>query len=72
MMTWIDYVEVAAILGALIGFYLLPVTLIIRRTGHSGWWILLTLIPPGPFIGLWLLALGKWPALETKSSGNQS
>jgi hypothetical protein len=38
--------------------------LIIRRTGYSGWWVLLALVPLGSFVGLWMLALNRWPALE--------
>jgi uncharacterized membrane protein YhaH (DUF805 family) len=48
----------------LLVIYFLPITLIIRRTGYSGWWVLLVLVPFGSFVGLWMLALNRWPALE--------
>jgi len=43
--------------------FLYPVARIIKRTGHSGWWALLIFVPLGNFIGLWILAFTRWPAL---------
>jgi hypothetical protein len=47
--------------------HLIPVVRIVQRTGHSGWWVLLGLIPFGGLIGTWILAFGRWPALGGKS-----
>ncbi len=42
--------------------YIIPVSRILRRTGHSGWWCLLTFIPLVNLIALWLFAYIRWPA----------
>ena len=34
------------------------------RTGHSGWWALLMLVPLANLISLWVLAFKGWPALR--------
>jgi len=47
--------------------HFIPVVRIVQRTGHSGWWVLLALIPFGSLIGTWILAFGSWPALDSKS-----
>jgi hypothetical protein len=53
---------------SLILVLVIPVAVIVRRTGHSLWWLLILAVPLGGFIGLWLLAISKWPVLgETRS-----
>ncbi|GAA4336662.1 hypothetical protein GCM10023144_31320 [Pigmentiphaga soli] len=51
-----------AILGLL---YLIAVGVpgyrILERTGHSGWWIILALIPAVNIVALWVFAYKKWP-----------
>lgn len=42
----------------------LPFVFIFQKTGRSGWWALLLLIPMVGFAVLWFLALGRWPALD--------
>jgi hypothetical protein len=37
---------------------------IIRRTGHSGWWLLAGLIPVLNLIMLWVFAFARWPAID--------
>jgi hypothetical protein len=44
---------------------LIPIQQIIARTGRSRFWALLAFIPLGNFIGLWLLAFCRWPAVDT-------
>jgi uncharacterized membrane protein YhaH (DUF805 family) len=34
------------------------------RTGHSGWWALLMLVPLANLVSLWVLAFKDWPALR--------
>lgn len=34
------------------------------RTGHSGAWALLMLVPPANIISLWALASKEWPVLR--------
>ena len=35
-----------------------------KRTGHSGWWGLLMMVPLVNIISLWVLAFKDWPALR--------
>ena len=42
----------------------IPMAIIVRRTGHSLWWVILLFVPLGGFVALWLLALARWPALR--------
>jgi hypothetical protein len=46
--------------------YLVPMAIIIGRTGRSRWWVLIFLIPIVQFFGLWIVALFRWPALAAK------
>ncbi len=32
-----------------------------KRTGHSGWWCLLMLVPVVNIAALWVLAFKRWP-----------
>ena len=34
------------------------------RTGHSGAWALLMLVPLANIVSLWVLAFKRWPALD--------
>ncbi|MBP7000649.1 hypothetical protein [Amaricoccus sp.] len=42
----------------------IPYWKIWRRTGHSGAWSLLMIIPVANLISLWVLAFKDWPALR--------
>jgi hypothetical protein len=57
------------------GFGLIPILIILAlavipywklwaRTGHSGAWALLMLVPIANLISLWVLAFKKWPAVD--------
>ncbi|WP_210240186.1 hypothetical protein [Amaricoccus solimangrovi] len=57
------------------GFGLIPLLILLAvlivpywklwsRTGHSGAWALLMLIPLANIISLWVLAFKEWPALR--------
>ena len=35
---------------------------ILKRTGYSGWWSLLILIPIVNVIGIWRFSKARWPA----------
>jgi hypothetical protein len=53
--------------------FLVPVWRILRRAGHSGWWVLVAFVPLINLIGLWIFAFTPWPALRApaaESSGN--
>lgn len=43
-----------------------PLVLIFQRTGRSGWWGLLVLVPFANIITLWALAFMRWPALAAQ------
>lgn len=49
----------------LILFYVVPMAIIIGRTGHSRWWVIALCLPILNVIGLWVLALVRWPAVGT-------
>jgi uncharacterized membrane protein YhaH (DUF805 family) len=36
---------------------------ILKRTGYSGWWSLLILVPIDNVIALWIFSKATWPAL---------
>lgn len=46
----------------------LPFWRILKRTGHSGWWSLLVLIPVVNLCSLWLFAFVRWPATDKNVS----
>ena len=43
-----------------------PVVRILQRTGHSGWWVLLALLPVVNLIALYALALKRWPVDDNR------
>ncbi|MGH7192023.1 MAG: hypothetical protein ACREJM_00645 [Candidatus Saccharimonadales bacterium] len=45
---------------------IIPLYRIIRRTGHSGWWCVLLLIPVANWIFVWLFAFVPWPAVDRR------
>jgi uncharacterized membrane protein YhaH (DUF805 family) len=40
---------------------LIPLGQLLRRTGFSRWWILLSFVPIINVVGLWIIAYAKWP-----------
>lgn len=42
----------------------IPYWKIWSRTGHSGAWSLLMLVPLANLISLWVLAFKKWPSVD--------
>ena len=55
--------DVAPVL-ILIVLVIIPYWKLWQRTGHSGWWALLMLVPLANLISLWVLAFKEWPALR--------
>ena len=45
----------------------IPYWKIWSRTGHSGAWALLMLVPLANLISLWVLAFKDWPALRDRN-----
>ena len=39
----------------------IPVGMILKRIGFSGWWSVLAFVPIAKLVGLWVLAFGRWP-----------
>jgi hypothetical protein len=48
--------------------YVIPAHRIIRRTGYSGWWVLLGVIPLVNIVALWCFAFIRWPAVDEPAS----
>lgn len=38
-----------------------PIAKIMKRIGFSGWWAALAFVPLANIIGLWVLAVTRWP-----------
>ena len=41
-----------------------PIAAILHRAGRSRWWVILVWVPLVNFIGLWLFAFSRWPAVD--------
>lgn len=37
---------------------------VLRRAGHSPWWVLLVLVPVVNLVALWVFAYTRWPAID--------
>jgi hypothetical protein len=64
-MRWFSPIEILTVL--LIATLSIPIQQILYRTGHSRWWCLLTFVPVVNWIGIWVLAYGRWRAVHTWS-----
>ncbi len=45
---------------------IVPYWKIWSRSGHSGWWSLLMLVPVVNIVMLWVVAFKRWPAEERR------
>jgi hypothetical protein len=54
---WLVILAVLAIFGV-------PMWKILRRAGHSGWWVIVYFIPLVNILAIWIFAFAPWPALE--------
>ena len=59
---WAGPIGVVPVL-ILLALLVVPYWKIWQRTGHSGAWGLLMLVPLANLISLWVLAFKRWPAL---------
>ena len=50
----------------ILALMVIPYWKIWRRTGHSGWWGLLLLVPLANLNSLWVLAFKDWLALRRR------
>ncbi|MEO0914485.1 MAG: hypothetical protein AAFY59_16125 [Pseudomonadota bacterium] len=46
---------------------IIPYWKIWSRSGHSGWWSLLMLVPLLNIVMLWVIAFKRWPAEERRA-----
>ena len=60
---WMGGVGIIPIL-IILALAVIPYWKIWSRTGHSGAWSLLMLVPLANLISLWVLAFKKWPAVD--------
>lgn len=49
---------------AVLAIVAVPLVIILRRTGHSGWWVLLWFVPLVNLVMLWVFAFARWPAVD--------
>ena len=56
IMHWLVVLIIASV-------YVIPVVKILQQAGYSGWWVLISFVPFGNIIGLWVFAFAKWPAV---------
>jgi uncharacterized membrane protein YhaH (DUF805 family) len=47
-----------------LAIYFVPILMIIRKAGYSGWWILILFVPLVNIIMLWVFAFASWPSLR--------
>jgi hypothetical protein len=56
----------ALFIVALLALVVIPYWKIWQRTGHSGAWGLLMIVPFVNIVSLWVLAFKEWPALRDR------
>jgi len=54
-------------LGVL-AIFIVPIVMIIRKAGYSGWWVLLWLVPIANIVMLWVFAFADWPNLARRTT----
>lgn len=60
---YMDHIGIIPIL-VILALAVIPYWKIWSRTGHSGAWSLLMLVPIANLISLWVLAFKDWPAMR--------
>jgi uncharacterized membrane protein YhaH (DUF805 family) len=50
----------------IIAITVIPFFRIFQRTGRSGWWALLILIPIANIAVIWFIAFARWPAVDRR------
>ena len=51
-------------MAIILALFIVPIWVMLGRTGKSRLWVLLTFVPFGAFIVLWVLAFSRWPAAD--------
>lgn len=73
-MNWEHMSSPIVILAWLFGIslVLVPIVLIVRKAGYSGWWpilaLFLSLFPPVNLALLWIFAFARWPLEDRAES----
>jgi hypothetical protein len=67
-----DHDQAATVIGAIaivfvVLLILFPYFRIFQRTGHSGWWAILMVVPGINIIMLWVFAFVRWPAIDRQT-----
>ena len=52
------------ILAVVLAIYIVPIVMILRKAGYSGWWVLILFVPLVNIIMLWVFAFANWPILR--------
>lgn len=60
---WLVVIMILTIFG-------IPMARIIRRTGHSRWWVIAFFLPVANIIALWTLAFVRWPTTDRDVTGS--
>jgi len=48
--------------------YMIPIAMVVKKAGYSGWWCLLALVPFVNVIMLWVFAFASWPILRDRQA----
>jgi len=67
-MSLVHWLIVLTVMACFAAAFVWPAVRIIQRAGFSPWWVLICLVPGGPFVGFLLLAFVPWPALEERGA----
>ena len=52
----------------ILGVFLAPIFLIVKKAGFAPWWALLAFVPIVNLIALWIFALIEWPRTGVEAS----
>ena len=63
-MSTVHLVLVLILYSVLLAVFLVPIALIARKAGYSGWWCLIWFVPIANLVMLWVFAFADWPALR--------
>ena len=47
--------------------YFVSLVKILHRTGYSGWWSLLSLVPVVNIVALWMFSRADWPIMRSRA-----
>lgn len=62
---WLDYLLRGIFIFTLMSFC----AVILTRMGRNPYWALLAIVPFSLVIGLWVVALQRWPRIDRAASG---